>query len=384
MAERSRPDSASLAKKKEVRRRILRRVNGAVLREVAELHTSRMVGTELRSRLRASEGLELEGFSPFDVEHSTSRIDFGSLTTLPELLPLAILNEAVNMADYHPQADEHLHIFLDTGKRMRYPLSHLYNDSPLDNRFDHWPQTGTDACWPKPSLLKLMAGVILKAAIDTGFTVRLIEFNERGLVEHRPLRRRCDLTWLCSTIDQSLQAHSDPRAQRQGREVGGAYYQAMASRLLSCRGSAVILGDFMAGADSSDRDPCTKMLNLLRRRAQSRPLIVIRINHFNEVLDEKDVSTEDRGIDHPFGDETYGPRPGHLDRYARRLRRDTTHFEGIEPVLSRLKQQAGWARILADRLRSSCRGYIEIDDRDATSHMLKQIYQRSWTSIRRR
>ena len=355
--------------RKEVNRRILAAVNRAIYQQIGQIYTDQLTGSALLTRLRASEGLELEGYETYDLEQPTSQIDFNNLRAHPKLLPLAILIEEVLARKYHPHADEDIFLFLDTSSRMRYPISSVYEQQDIVG----WPADEKDACWPKPSLLKILACVLAQMAIETGFAVRIIEFSEQGIVEHRRIRHRLNVKWLCQTIDERLMKKK--KSARQSSVSRRRPYEEFALRLLRCRGSAFVIGDFLDGCDSK-AGTCRpkRTLSLIRQWALRRSLVIFRVNHHLEVLPTNLITRNERSIEHPHGDGYYLPS-GSVGRKAQ---------EHIRPFIRRMERQQQWRKSINEVLLPACRGFVEFSDYDIENGQLKSRFRRSWDEFRRR
>jgi len=352
-------------------RDILAKVNRILMRNASRVMSPEMRGQAFRTAVQAEEAMEVAGLDVYDLSEPAQHIDQARLKVPWRLLPMALANEDVPIRRFERRVEHEFILVLDLSRSMRYPLRKLY---AAREEMDLPEQT---ILLGKPSLLKLVAGVFLNAAMESGFMIRLVMFGQNRINEGERLRPRPGLvSTVFEQIDQWLFRISD-RPQKEA-----PLYDAVVERLARRKGAFLFVGDFIDAVfdweDLARRQAWFRTLGLFRQWGHHRPILIARVNHSEEVgrrpLGESYASQQrpneccdrcDRQEEREEEDPDFPPK---------RTYEDTKHYR------ARLQRQLAWEQVLSRTLRSCSRGFLSVSDRTSEALFVRSMH-RMWLRL---
>ena len=357
--------SQPLARLKEENRRALADANRLLLELARKLIGQELWGARFRAAVQAVEGIEVAGLEPYDVHESGERIDFARLSVPGDLLALAALNDQLLARRFEPTVDTAFYLVLDMTPSMAYPLTWLYAGAEVG------AVSPGQIAWSKPGLTKLVAGAFLNAAAQSGFPIRLVTFDPAGKLKEVALRRPDLLSDLFEPIDQHFRRKpATPREEE-------ARYEAVALEMMGRKGVFLFVGDFLDAAaawpDRGRRARWLRVLNLFAEWGRRRPLLVARVNHYDEVRTVASLGTLTQ-LKHELGDFPVWAEKDQkklLKWRTGRVRRK--YREAINKARGRLRNQQEWAAVLSPALRSSCRGFLTVDNKTQGPRLAREM-----------
>ncbi len=343
-------------------RRICAEVNRSIVRRASTLLSK----SRLQMVLQAEEGMEVDGFSAFTLNSSVKHIDLSRLTVPWRMLTLAMMNQQVVVKKFIVVPEHKFYVILDLSRSMRYPLMRVYGGDHINDK--EIPQIHS----AKLSLLKCVAGAIVKAAIDSGYTVRVVTFGAKGIVTHPAMRHRANLLELFNDIDDyMIDATQKPQYEE-------SLYEDVARKFMDTKGRFAFIGDFMDPAYQWDEEDAQRRwlrtLGFYRQWALNRPLGIFRINHYAEVRAVgNDIRLRGRMI-HPMGDrcDVDVERTNHAN--------ETIAYEHFTRCIHRLRLQEMWERELLRALRSCCAGFTSVNSRNHQKILRAEI-ENVWANL---
>lgn len=357
----------------ERNREILDEVNRLLMERARDILSYKVRGERFRAVVHADEAMEVDGLRPYAFEDPPEHIDLARLPVQLKHLPWALCNEDVLAKTFQRTVENEFVIVLDLSRSMRYPLCKLYDKLYDGGRIT--PKEEQIVRSGKPSLLKLVAGAFLDAAAESGFITRIVTFGYHGIEEGQPLRRRPDLMRdLFEDVDRRFCEITATRCAHESSQ-----YEKVVRQLMSRKGVFLFVGDFMDAVFDwpipAERQRWLRVLGLFRQWGLQRRLLVARINHSEEVRrplfgarSSLPRVMEDR-CDIQVETAKECDKPG-LAPYKDKN-------ESVANAVQRLERQRAWEGRLSAVLRSCCRGYLAVDNRDfdhGLDHKLNQMW----------
>jgi hypothetical protein len=360
---------ASLHLQPAANRRLFARTNQVLLERLRNLVSLKLRGDRFRSAVQADEGVETAGLDVYDLEAPPDQIDLSRLAVPWSLLPLALVNQDVLARRYEATVENEFIAVLDLSRSMRYPLRRLYAGRELDHNDFGDPFEGV--LGSKPSLLKQVAGALLRVAAASGFKTRVFTFGGRG-IRDSGLLRRTDPAALFEEIDGYFCAVTETPT------VEPLLYDRVIAELLPRKGAVLFVGDFMDAVYQWD-DPAARRrwahtVGLFAEWGRRRPLLVARVTHPDEM---RRPETLERTL--------WMPRSGR-DRCDLRVEdaADETGWDEAREKRStgmiRLRRQQAWTDFLEPALRRHCRGFAPVG---RTPNLARDL-QRLWVQLAER